>query len=732
MSLFTRHDADGDEDYEPVQDRWDGGHEMARVASLSDANPFTRTQNNAVTWPTAVFSGQNQPVDHGILTLNALLAPDFPRPTLPPWTQWPDRLHLWPAVATIPWSAFGFWAHSEPMHALFAAGFLTVGLGLLAVGALGVAAGNAIAREADAEPQDKAGTRILLAAGLASVSGGAATGGGFSGIGCMLAAGTLAAGYGSYFGWKRHNRNLAVQAVIAYAAASNPGPLPSGAPLPVAAPQGPSNPFEARIQGALEAMKIEGTRIGSPQRIASDVWRFHCELARGAGSPQALAKKEEILASYMEGPRRVEIEPMGGNRFVLDVYSGPDRTDEIYPWDGTMITTADGVVNISYDDAARPLGIDLSEHILVTGKTRMGKSALERLLLCATLNAPIVNFGFDAKDGAPGLGMFEPVMHYLATDPLDGVRMLFGTKAIGAARGRLMRDKGVEEWNADLGPRIVAYIDEGAELTRRAAEAAVIVQSNLQLSLASWITIVYGTQTPSGPVWGKNTDARHQFGKRIGFHNEATANNEVFGPGAAGAGWRLQDLDGKGKFFLQSLECPRPRKRKALWVPREEAVELIERYASRRQELDAMSAEAFEAGMAAFDEALAAGEDPFASLDPTPGGGGPGRGKQDAIDVAQDFATGRAFLSLVPKYPDNEPIEAKHQALWDLLGKYGADGALATELVTYELKDFTSESNVRKQMKTWVARGYVVAEKDGRADRFARADKQPGADRKEA
>jgi hypothetical protein len=729
VSTFTRRDDADGVGYEPVDPRWDGNTELSRVASPQAPQVYSQDQESVLTWPTAIFNGQARPVDHGMLTMNALLAPDLPRPALPDWTQWPNRLHIWPAAAAIPWSLLGFWAHSEPMHAWFAAGFLTAGVGLIGLGALGTAAGNTVAREADSEPADRAATRGLMAAGLASVSGAAATGGGFSGIGCMLAAGTLAAGYGGYFGWRRHNRNQAIQSVIAYAAASNPGSLPPGMPLPRMALPSITSPFETRILNGLEEMRVTGAWVGPPRRIADDVHSLPFELSAGASmSPEALAKKEAVLANNIRA-RRVEIEPTFGARGVFTIYDGPDRTDENYEWDGTMVASVEKPFIIAYDDAGRRGEIDLTEHILGTGKTRMGKSALTRTILCSTLEAPMVRIGVDCKDGAPGLGLFEPVMHKLATDPLDGMRIQFGIKAIASARGKLMREKGLDEWDLRDGPRVLVTIDERAELTRRFPQAAKILESNLQLVAAAKITYLDDTQTPSSPVFGKNTDARHQYGIRLGFHNESTANQMLFGGKASTDGWRLERLDGVGKFLMSSLNHRRPRVYKALWTPRDVAVELVDKYADQVQQLDTLSAEAFEAGMAAFDEAMAAGLDPFEAFEPPPGGGG-GR---DAIDEADDFHNGRVVLSLVPTYPNsNEAIERKEQPLWNLLGGYGSKGAFATDLAAEGLENYKSESNVRKQLNVWAKRGYVTPEKDGRAERFARVDKQDRTDRREA
>jgi len=81
-----------------------------------------------------------------------------------------------------------------------------------------------------------------------------------------------------------------------------------------------------------------------------------------------------------------------------------------------------------------------------------------------------------------------------------------------------------------------------------------------------------------------------------------------------------------------------------------------------------------------------------------------------------------AILPPGPTYMDGKTIELKYRALWDALGECGTAGAVATELAAMELPGFISESNVRKTLRIWESRGYVVSVKDGRSGRFTRVD----------
>src|SRR6185312_932638 len=132
--------------------------------------------------------------------------------------------------------------------------------------------------------------------------------------------------------------------------------------------------------------------------------------------------------------------------------------------------------------------------------------------------------------------------------------------------------------------------DELAEMILRYPDAAEIFKSNLSLVAASAITYLTATQTPSKAVFGKNTDGRKQFGVRIGFKNDIEANTMVFG---GLPGYRVQDLDASGKLLIASLEHQRPRRHKSVWMDRDPAVALMERYEGRIPELDAMSYEGY-------------------------------------------------------------------------------------------------------------------------------------------
>jgi hypothetical protein len=522
-------------------------------------------------------------------------------------------------------------------------------------------------------------------------------------------------------------------------------------PLPPLALPGPANPYEARIQSALEPLKITGTWLGSPRQLADDVWSIPFELPSGANmSPEALAKKAAVLANNAKA-RRLEVEPTHGPRGVFTIYDGPDRTDEDYPWTGTTITSIDQPALIGIDEAARPAKQVLIGRLLVAGASGSGKSQFLNSLLLSTLPCmDLVRIGVDCKPGAPELGPYEPVMHYLAKDPMYAMAVLYGIREVIKERGQILSEKSapselnedgipVRKWKYEYGPRIAVVTDEVAELVRWEPGAPKLLESNRQLGRFVAVDPWDAMQGPSAGAFGGNTDGRQQYDIRIGFQSEGVVNNMVFGQGASGEGWRLERLDGIGKFLISAAGAKKPRPIKGLVSDDRTVADQVAYWAPRVSGMDERSTEAFQRGFDAYLAELA--EKTEKGGPPVPTGGGPGGGMPDPIDVAEDHHHGRPLLWIVPKYPDDAsidlehrglPIEAKHRAMWDALGSYGSGGTFAMDLAAKRMDGFTSESNVRNLLRFWLDRGYVISEKDGRAERFVRVDRLAHGDRREA
>lgn len=748
---MTRHNTDA-EVFEPANDRWDSGTELDRVVSPYDAVQAPQGRAEAVTWPSAVYpaqGGAHYGYDtlsrHGQLTLNALMAPDLPRPMNTQWTQWPGWQHIWPGALAGGWSALGFWANTEPLHPLFAAGFGIAGSVLIVLGAHGIAASNRTVRHSDAQPADASGTRALIGLGGAAWAGAAASGAGFSGIGCMLAFGSVGAAYLGANGWRHFRRHQAIRSVVDYMNATNPGPLPPGIPLPLSAvtlPAAGMGTYDERVQYGLRKMNVEDTWLGSPRQVASGVWQVPFELAASANmSPKALAKKEAVLATNIKA-RRVEIEPTHGPKGLVTIYDGPDRTDDDYPWtEQHTVTSTAQPVTIGYDEAGRPVKEHFRGRMLIAGGSGNGKSSFINSLLLSTLPCTdLVRIGIDCKPGTPELGPYEPVMHYLATNPDEAMAALYGAREVIIDRGLIMGEMSapsvlnedgvpVRKWKSEYGPRIVIVMDELAELTRWQPGAAKLMESNRQLGRFVEVDVCDATQGPSADAMGGKTDGRQQYDFRVGFLSEGVVDNMLFGQGAAGRGWRLEELDGIGKFLASSPTLTKPRAYKGLFADDAVVAKQVAKWAGRVPVMDERSAEAFQRGVDAYYAEREAGTAPDG-----PKGGG--HRVPDVFDTVADYRADRPVLTLVPRYPSSdgrpgEVIEEKYRAMWALLGEYGAEGALAKDLAAKQIPGQTSESKVRALMNYWIDCGYVMG--DGQLpQRFFRVDRLPREERMEA
>lgn len=685
--------------------------------------------NSPATWPNSPFVPHQQGVGHIPLSvagvLPGVMSPEFARVPIPEQGRW--LVHVIPLLGSglIDWA--GFWANSEPMHAWIAAVPLTLGTaGVL--GSVAAAVATAMPGKSATEHRDSSATRMVAGGGVALLSLGAMMGAGVTGTGCVGAVATVAGSYVAWAGFIGHRRKGNQQVVIevARAAAAQPllfapQPPPGQAYLP-----GPTNPYEARVLSALESMGHPGATAGPPKAIGEDAWQIRVALPKGRNaSPDKLVAQAEVLASNMEA-RRVEIATSGSNIITITAFDGPDTLgpDYLYRWDGAVIESLDDPMAIAMDEAGRILEIVFNDHLLISGKTGGGKSKLVRLILARTLGARVVRFGIDCKPGAVELGMFEPVMHMLAKNSLDGVRMHHGLKAMIAERGLILEENNADEWRPEFGPQFIVASDERAVITRDYPDYAGLIEENIQMMRFVGGRTADATQTPSGGVYGNKTDARHQYGIRIGFYNESTVNTMVFGGKASSDGWRLEKLENApGKFLIRSYGHNVPRPYKSLWAERAEIIELVERYAGETVVLDERSAVAFSNGIAEFDAQQQNGDVP------SPGGGRRTR-KADPIEAAQDFHYSRPRL--VRTFPDGSAMNEARAVLWDALGEF-PDGFAYRDVVALDLPGYARRSSLQEPLDQWRARGWVTElRKVGNTTVYVRCAHDDDTRRKEA
>lgn len=708
------------------------GHDLSRVTSSNDLFAGQAPIN-----PTAVFSGYNptfQRLDgyaDRLLDMRPAGGGQFLRPF-----RFLNDIHAYPALAAATFTATGWGVYTEPFGS--AIGGCMVGVGVLALASPAIAQILALKNRISSEDIDAFLTRGSALAGIGLIAGGAAAAAGPSWVSVMAAVPELVAAYVGWHQWRHHKLSKQRDFLVDYAEATRAAPVPhSGTSVPVQGqivPGTPVSPYEARLRHAFSEIKIEGVWFGSPMRVADETWSAPFDLPSGANlSPATLAKKVGVIANNMKA-RRVDIRPTHGSQGVITVYDGPDRTYETYPWTETKPRSIRSPVLLGYDECARQARLTAVGRILIAGAAGYGKSQMLNSLLLTTLPCQdLVRIGIDCKPGAPELGPYELVMHYLATDARQAMAVLYGNREVIKERGLILAENSipqvpdesgvpVRKWRSEFGPRIVTVTDEIAELTRWEPGAAKLMESNRQLGRFVEVDVWDATQSPSAKAMGGDTDARQQYDIRIGFQTEGVVDNILFGQGASGRGWKLELLEVIGQFLISSQEFTKPQVLKGLYSTDQDVADQVAKWAPHVASMDQRSAEAFMRGVQAYLEGN------LESLGPDgPGGGMPAESETTVRP------SGPPTLRLLPNYPDSdEPIELKHQAMWDLLGQFGTDGALAKDLAAKRLPSFTSPSNTLALLRYWEGRGYVLAAKDGRGDRFVRVDMVPRGSRREA
>jgi len=696
---------------ETDEDRWPGMLPARQVTAPSAA---ILQGNGGLNWPNVQqgsYSGHVITPEQIALLAGGVMHKEMPRIPFPEQGRW--LVHVVPTAFGLAVDACAVTANGEPSHALFTA--IPVGLGI--VSGLGTVAAAVIGNQptdSDDDRRDNSGTRLLAGGAVALLSVGAMTGAGVSGLGGLGALGCLGglnAAWVGFINWRR-NRNQQLLMTLTEHATSQPIMTPPypGPGVYVEQIETPEvragNPFEATFLAAMDAMGFPGTVAGSPKAITENAWKIRGGLPKGRNSsPERLVGMADVLASNMD-VRRAEIEALGGSNFEATFFDGPDILGRgyVYPWDATSITSLSEPMEIGVDEAGRPLEIVFDDHILISGKTGGGKSKLVQAIVARTLGAQdVVRIGIDCKPGAVELGLFEESMHMLARNSLDAVRSHHGLKALIEERGLILQENGTDTWDPSdprFGPEIVVASDERAVVLRDFPDAGPLIEHNMQMGRFVKVKFLDATQTPSGSVYGKKTDARHQYGIRIGFYNESTVNQMVFGGKASSDGWRLEKLqNAPGKMLVRAYGHNVPRPYKSLLAQRSEIEELVEKFRGQYPKLDERSAQAFADGIAAFDASIE-GDDGS-----TPPDRPRGRAK-DSVDAAQEY-WGRPNLHLVQRYPDKTPMPENRRVLWDAISQF-ADGFTYRDIVALNLPGYAGgRSSIQTPLDQWRARGWV-------------------------
>jgi hypothetical protein len=458
---------------------------------------------------------------------------------------------------------------------------------------------------------------------------------------------------------------------------------------------------------AVDVTALETTLFG---------WRAVVVLPMGKNTaPAKVIARREQLANNIGLPGKLRLaRGVRDNELVVSMYE-TDPLAQTLSWPGPSTTTCLEPAILGMDADGEQVAVELLyNHVLIGGASDNGKSSLQSVLLayvaaCQDAEAVLI----DLKPGAVELGPWAPCALSLADSPAKALHTLQWLWEEVERRGALMKEWGrkqgkpVKKWiPGEHGPAIFVFIDELAELMRQLPNAAKLLESLLQVARFTGITLVCATQSPSNRVFGGNTDGRQQYQVRIGLGaKESTTANLIFGPGAYGDGWCLDELEGPGYFLRWDRQNQVPIVSRAFYMTDDEIGATSHRYGLDNGQEDAREHP---------QDDHEPDDDPTPPQPPTPpSGGGPGGGRP-------------VVLRAVPTFPDGTPIaDERHLALWRAVEAAGRDGITIDALVALGLPDFNARSSVNGPLSQWRHRGWVEeATKQGRAMAFRLAPRK--------
>ena len=503
--------------------------------------------------------------------------------------------------------------------------------------------------------------------------------------GLIASAIAVVASYAVYVPWlvKRRHERLALHVQAAKA-----GSLPEGMGLALAAPGiTGGTPEETAVYRALAALGATPLSLDAFQADAHG-WVLLVTLPPGkTTSPTAIIAKRAQLEANLALPGRLRLAPgPQGNQLIVKMQTDDPLADPI-PWGGPSISSVKQPMTIGSFADGSPILLDLADdHVLIAGATDKGKSGVINVVaanLAGCSDAKML--GIDMKPGALELGPWQDVMLALADNVAAAEALVEYVVREMELRGEHLatlrgpNGEPVRKWIAGdpdaapdspewgHGPLWILIIDELAELVRQAPKVADRLITLNQVARAMGIRLLAATQSPSERAFGgKGTDARQQYGTRIGLGvNETVTVNLILGAGALGAGWRLDELDAPGKLMISSRRYAKPLEGRAFWISDSQIV---------------VTARA--------NERHAAGPD----LTPPDGDGPKPR-----------------LLKSVPCFPDGSEIPENRLPLWKALDARGPRGATILELLGEVAgSGLNQRSSISDPIQAWKARGWIV------------------------
>ncbi|MFG3132830.1 FtsK/SpoIIIE domain-containing protein [Streptomyces tendae] len=593
------------------------------------------------------------------------------------------RFELAPAAADLGLTAMSWWHHATGVTWQEHAAYGLATLGAATLGWKGLAT-----KHKNIASFGAGGTVVMANTWIGAAMGPSVP----SLIAAAVTGGAAYAAYGPWLTKQRHERmGLEVKAAKAGVTVGGLG-TNSESPSLIGASR-----EETKLVKALVAM------LSVPQVDVTSLdytpfgWRATVELPAGRNTaPQKVIAAREQFANNLGLPGRVRLSRgEHDNELIVTLYE-TDPLAEPIPWPGPSTSTClePAVLGVdAYGDLVQiPM---LYNHVLIGGATDNGKSGLLNVLIghaVACRDAEVLLI--DLKPGAVELGPWRSCALGLADSPSRAMQLLKMIWAEVERRGQYLRDLGeelgkpVKKWvPGEHGPAWFVFIDELAELVRKVPAAAKLVESLLQVARFVGITLVCATQSPSNKVFGGSTDGRQQYQVRIGLGaKESTTANLIFGPGAHGDGWTLDELDAPGKFLRWDRENQEPIEARAYLMTVDDIGATVHRYA-----LDEVPAARPHPA-----EEIEPDDDPTPPKPPTPPTppSGPGGG--------------RPVLRAVPTFPDGSEVPDNRHELWQAVEKAGSRGVTISELLALQPDGVASRGGISDPLQVWASQGHIV------------------------
>lgn len=329
-------------------------------------------------------------------------------------------------------------------------------------------------------------------------------------------------------------------------------------------------------------------------------WTIRVELAAGHTADEivALARNVESAFRIRLGSLRVSHDDMA-HRVLLravsrDLLSKPTRWQE--PEHESVL---DPILLGTFEDG-QPAELRVLPEpgrgigVVLAGLPGAGKSGVVNVVVAGLMGCRDVALaGIDAQgtELGPWEDGFEPGLLALDGGP-DAKRVLDRLIAIMAARQQWLRQHGVRWWtpSPEL-PEIVLICDEAADLAPYMEKLDILARKGRKTG----IHVVLATQRPSAQSlgeWGKEMLAK--LGAAICLQvSTVTEVNVVLGPGAAGEGWRAdQLLTRPGEFLIRGGEHKAVRRARSFLVSDDDVRRWVAACRARRPRLDEASAAA--------------------------------------------------------------------------------------------------------------------------------------------